>query len=64
MPKMRTRKSAAKRFKVSANMKIKRSKAYASHLLTKKNTKRKRNLRKSGYVFPTEYRRVKRMLCI
>jgi len=64
MPKMRTRKSAAKRFAVTANKKIKRSKAYASHLLTKKNTKRKRNLRKPGYVFPTEYRRVKRMLCI
>ena len=50
MPKMKTSKSAAKRFKVTGTGKLKRSKAYKQHILTKKSTKRKRRLRKGGYV--------------
>jgi large subunit ribosomal protein L35 len=64
MPKMKTRSSAKKRFNVTAGKKIKRDRAYGSHILTKKSTKRKRNLRKADHVSPTEMRRVKRMLCI
>ncbi len=64
MPKTRTRSSAKKRFSVNAKKRIKREKAYGSHILTKKTTKRKRNLRKSDVVSPTEIRRVKRMLGI
>ena len=47
MPKMKTSKSAAKRFKKTGTGKLKRMKAYKSHILTKKSTKRKRNLRKA-----------------
>ncbi|MBQ2054117.1 MAG: 50S ribosomal protein L35, partial [Eubacterium sp.] len=47
MPKLKTKRAAAKRFKVTGTGKLKRSKAYKSHILTKKTTKRKRNLRKS-----------------
>lgn len=47
MPKMKTHRGAAKRFGLTAKGKIKRGKAYSSHILTKKTTKRKRNLRKS-----------------
>lgn len=46
MPKMKTSRSAAKRFKVTGTGKLKRAKAYKSHILTKKTAKRKRNLRK------------------
>lgn len=45
MPKVKTKKAAAKRFKVTATGKLKRMKAYKSHILTKKSSKRKRNLR-------------------
>lgn len=44
MPKMKTSRAAAKRFKVTGTGKLKRSKAYKSHILTKKSPKRKRNL--------------------
>ena len=64
MPKIRTRSSAKKRFFPNADKKIKREKAYGSHILTKKSTKRKRNLRKSDLVSPTETRRVRKMLGI
>lgn len=47
MPKMKTKKSAAKRFKVTGTGKLKRNKAFKSHILTKKTTKRKRNLRQA-----------------
>ena len=46
MPKVKTSRAAAKRFKVSGTGKLVRNKAYKSHILTKKSTKRKRNLRK------------------
>lgn len=62
MPKMKTRKSFAKRFKISATGKILRNKAYKSHLLGRKSKKRKRNLRKSAIVDSTDYRRVKSCL--
>ena len=45
MPKLKTNRAAAKRFKKTATGELKRSKAYKSHILTKKSTKRKRNLR-------------------
>ena len=62
MPKMKTRRSAAKRFKRTASGKIKRNKAYASHILTKKSTKRKRQLRKGTSLAAAEKKRVQRML--
>ena len=48
MPKMKTSRAAAKRFKVTGTGKLKRSKAYKRHILTKKSTKRKRNLRQAA----------------
>lgn len=62
MPKIKTKRAAAKRFKLTAKKKIKRDKAFSSHILTKKSPKRKRNLRKSDLVDGTQERRVKRML--
>ena len=62
MPKIKSKRGAAKRFKITGNGKIVRNKAYSSHILTKKSTKRKRNLRKSGLVDATNERHVKRML--
>jgi len=62
MPKMKTHKSSAKRFTVIKSGKIKRSKAYKSHILTKKTAKRKRNLRKSTLVSSAETSRVKVLL--
>jgi large subunit ribosomal protein L35 len=50
MPKMKTNRGAAKRFKTTGTGKIVRNKAFGNHILTKKNSKRKRNLRKSGLV--------------
>ena len=47
MPKVKTKRAAAKRFKKTGSGELKRMKAYKSHILTKKSTKRKRNLRKS-----------------
>jgi len=62
MPKQKTHRGAAKRFKLTAGGKIKRSKAYKSHILTKKSTKRKRKLDTSGLVSAADLKRVKRML--
>ena len=62
MPKIRTNKSAAKRFKKTASGKIKRMKAYASHLLDCKKTKRKRKLRKATLVHKADEKRIKRMI--
>ncbi|NLG32372.1 MAG: 50S ribosomal protein L35 [Syntrophomonadaceae bacterium] len=58
MPKMKTHRGAAKRFKKTGSGKIKRSKAFASHLLGGKSPKRKRNLRKPGLVSPAENKRI------
>ena len=62
MPKMKTNRAAAKRFKLTGTGKIKRGKAYARHILTKKSRTRKRNLNKSTLVHETEHHRVLRML--
>jgi len=62
MPKVKTNRGAAKRFKATGSGKIKRSKAYSSHILTKKSTKRKRNLRKSELIAECDQKAVKRML--
>ncbi|HHW56023.1 MAG: 50S ribosomal protein L35 [bacterium] len=62
MPKMKTKRSAAKRFKFTGTGKIRRNKAFKSHILEKKSPKRKRNLRKAGLVSKTDYKRVKKML--
>ena len=62
MPKMKTHKSSAKRFKVSSSGIIIRSKAYKSHILTKKTAKRKRNLRKNTTVSSVEVKKVKVLL--
>jgi large subunit ribosomal protein L35 len=62
MPKMKTHRGAAKRFKVTGSGKIKRSNAYKSHLLESKTSKRKRGLRKAVIVSTGDERRVKRML--
>ncbi len=62
MPKIKTNRSAAKRFKKTASGKIKRAKAYHSHILTKKSPKRKRHLRKSGLVHSADTKRINAML--
>lgn len=62
MPKMKTHKSSAKRFKVISSGKIIRSKAYKSHIMTKKTAKRKRNLRKDTTVSSAEVKKVKVLL--
>lgn len=62
MPKMKTNRSAAKRFSKTGSGKYKRNKAYRSHILTKKSPKRKRQLRKSTLVSKADLKRVKRLL--
>ena len=62
MPKMKTKKSAAKRFKVRAGGSIKRSQAFMRHILTKKSTKRKRHLRGTTNVHDSNKRAVSAML--
>lgn len=62
MPKIKTHRGAAKRYKITGSGKIKRGKAYKSHILTKKSTKRKRNLRKTGYVSETVAKVVKKLI--
>lgn len=62
MPKMKTNRGAAKRFKVSGSGKIMRHKAFSSHILTKKSTKRKRGLRLAGEVDSTNVKAVRKMI--
>tara|TARA_R110001592_G_scaffold363109_2_gene680334 strand:+ start:4019 stop:4213 length:195 start_codon:yes stop_codon:yes gene_type:complete len=62
MPKLKTNSSAKKRFKLTGSGKIKRKHAFKSHILTKKGTKQKRNLTKSGLVDKTDLSNVKAML--
>lgn len=64
MPKVKTNSSAKKRFAVTGTGKIKRKHAYKSHILTKKSTKRKRNLTQTGLVADGDMGNVKRMLAI
>ena len=64
MPKVKTKSSAKKRFKLTGTGKIKRKHAFKSHILTKKETKQKRNLTHSGLVDKADEKNVKRMLNI
>lgn len=62
MPKMKTKRSAAKRFKVTGSGKLKRNKAYKRHILTKKSPKTKRNLRKAATVDASNVKNMKQIL--
>ena len=62
MPKMKTRRSAAKRYSKTANGKIKYKKQGSRHILTKKGAKRKRNLRKAGLLSEPEAKRARVLL--
>jgi large subunit ribosomal protein L35 len=60
---MKTHSGAAKRFKVTGSGKVKRYKAFKSHILTKKTSKRKRNLRRAGLIATNgEIKRIKRLI--
>lgn len=62
MPKMKTHRGAAKRFKITGSGKIKKNSAYKRHILEKKSAKRKRQLRYSEVVSPSDAKRIKKML--
>ncbi|MBQ8639494.1 MAG: 50S ribosomal protein L35 [Lachnospiraceae bacterium] len=62
MPKLKTSRAAAKRFKKTGSGQLKRMKAYKSHILTKKSAKRKRNLRKSILTDITNVKNMKKIL--
>jgi len=62
MPKMKSNRSAKKRFRQTANGKIRRKKAFANHILTKKSPKRKRNLRDQTLASTADTARIKRMI--
>ncbi|MCB2225248.1 MAG: 50S ribosomal protein L35 [Desulfarculaceae bacterium] len=62
MPKIKTNRAAAKRFKATGGGRIRRNKAYASHILTKKTTKRKRGLRQGALVDQANEKGIKRLL--
>ena len=64
MPKVKTKSGAKKRFKVTGSGKIKRKHAFKSHILTKKETKQKRNLTHDALVHVSDVPRVKKMLNI
>lgn len=62
MPKIKTRRAAAKRFTATGSGEFKRNKAFKSHILEKKSPKRKRNLRKATLITAGDYKRVEKML--
>ncbi len=62
MPKVKTSRAAAKRFKKTGTGKLKRNKAYKSHILTKRNPQRERNLRKPAIVDATNLKNMKKIL--
>lgn len=62
MPKMKTHRGAAKRVKRTGSGKLKRGRAYTSHLAPRKTTKQKRHLRKAGLISKSDYKRIKEML--
>jgi large subunit ribosomal protein L35 len=62
MPKIKTNRGAAKRFGKTGSGKIRRNKAFASHILTKKTTKRKRGLRQSAIVNPRDAKNISRLI--
>ncbi len=62
MPKIKTLRAAAKRFSLTKSGKVKRSKAFRSHILTKKDTKRKRRLRKGAFADVTNVKVIKKLI--
>ncbi len=62
MPKMKSNRAAMKRFRTTKNGKIRRKKAFQNHILTKKSTKRKRNLREHTLASKADSKRIKRMI--
>jgi large subunit ribosomal protein L35 len=62
MPKIKTKRAAAKRLRMTANGLLKRGKAFRSHILTKKSTKRKRGLRQTAYLTGADAKNMKRIL--
>ena len=62
MPKIRTNRSAHKRFRITGSGKIRRYKAYASHILTKKSQKRKRNLRQGAIIEDADQSKVRKLI--
>ena len=64
MPKMKTRRGAAKRFKLTASGKLKRNKANHRHMLVRRSNKAKRKMRQSDFVDAGDRRNVRRMLCV
>jgi len=64
MPKQKTKSSAKKRFSVTGTGKLKRKHAFKNHILTKKETKRKRRLAHAGMVNPADEARIKAMLIL
>ncbi len=62
MPKLKTNRGAAKRFKVTGSGKIKRNNSHRRHILTKKSTKRKREMRHSGLVSDADLGPVRKLL--
>lgn len=62
MPKMKTNRGAAKRFRKTGSGKIRRNKAFTSHILTKKSTKRKRELRQATLVNPADAKNISRLI--
>jgi large subunit ribosomal protein L35 len=62
MPKMKSKRGAAKRYKTTGSGKVKRFHAFTSHILTSKTRKRKRNLRKATLVSKADEKRVKKLI--
>jgi large subunit ribosomal protein L35 len=62
VPKIKTNRGAAKRFSVTASGKIKHKKNYASHILTKKSTSRKRNLRQVGFISKADEKNIRELI--
>ena len=62
MPKIKTNRGAAKRFRKTGTGKVRRNKAFTSHILTKKSTKRKRDLRQATLVHKSDEKNIKRLI--
>ncbi len=62
MPKMKTHRGAAKRFKITSTGKIRRRRAFANHILEKKTSKRKRHLKSPAFVSEHDHKRIRRLL--
>ena len=62
MPKLKTHSGSKKRFNLTKTGKVKRAHAFKSHILNKKSTKRKRNLRKTGYTTATEGATIRQLI--